>query len=112
MAAMGYEVDFERANRIWPGEPRLETLEDLYSVTVDVDGTPRKHATHLFDAPVNLIPYQDPRSAPDGVDAIAGCFPPGSVGFAIKHRRTQHRLLRARAADAPRLAKLDQLPAE
>jgi len=107
-----YEVDFERANRIWPGEPRLTTLEDLYSVTVDIDGTPQTRPTHLFNGPLKLIPYKNPRVAADGTDAIAECFPPGAVGFAIKHRRTQHRLLRLRASDAAALSDPTHLPVE
>jgi hypothetical protein len=115
---MMYELDFKRANELWPGGPQLETIEDLYSVTVDVDGSPRKYATHLFDKPVHLIPYEDPdspledaeRGVPHGAAAIAEYFPPGAVGFAIKNRRTQYRLLRIRANDATKLIGQCHLP--
>jgi hypothetical protein len=94
-------------------------VEDLYSVTVTFNGPPHKVATHLFGDRITIIPYELPSpsypqsadagsDAPRGTDEIARYFPPGDLGFAIKHRRTENRTLSAdmldprQFADAPK----------
>jgi hypothetical protein len=57
--------------------------------------------THLFDERLNLIPYDDRDGGMDadgvslerGDSVVAEYFPPGEIGFAIKHHRPSHRSL-------------------
>lgn len=76
--------------------------EELFQASVKVEGdSPLIARTHLFGARINVIPYSDDDDVVDaaankvlrGDAAIAAYFPPGQVGFAIKHHRPIHREL-------------------
>ncbi len=99
-----YIIDLDKANQIWPGETPVATAEDLFKVEVILhEGLQFSAPTHLFGVPVNVIPYSNDdnvsdaagENVPRGDEIIAKAFPPGQVGFAIKHHRPAHRKLEA-----------------
>jgi hypothetical protein len=103
-----YEADFDALNGIWPGEVKVATIEEAYSVLVDLGETKFTAPTHLFGVPVNVIPYSNEdgqsdaagQAFPRGDSEIAKYFPPGAVGFAIKHHRPEFRVLKAQEIQA------------
>ena len=99
-----YVVDIDAANQLWPGETPVTKVEELFTVQVVLnEGLQFAAPTHLFGVPVNVIPYSNEDNVTDaegqpverGDDIIAEIFPPGEVGFAVKHHRPEHRLLEA-----------------
>lgn len=97
-----YVADVGKMNQIWPGGDPIVKVEDAYSVVVDLGPQVKiKAPTHLFGAPVNVIPYSNEdgimdaagNPVPRGDAGIAKAFPPGVVGFAVKHHRPEHRSL-------------------
>lgn len=99
-----YEVDLEAVNELWPGAVEVTKVTDLFSVVVKLqEGVEFTAPTHLFGAPVNVIPYSnedgvtdaDGEEVPRGDEMIAKIFPPGRIGFAIKHHRPEYRELSA-----------------
>jgi len=108
--ATGYRIDLDVANRIWSRDPAVSTPEELFSVRIGLPtGQTVFAATHLFGEPINPIPYHDADGS-QVVDAsgqvvmqgdreIARFFPPGRIGYAIKHHRPDHRSLDFGALD-------------
>lgn len=99
---MTWEADLNKLAEQWPNGHQIETTEDAFSVTIDIEiGTPVKIGTHLFGDTLRIIPYDERDNATDadgrqigrGDSIMADYFSPGSVGFAIKHHRPQHRTL-------------------
>lgn len=99
-----YIIDLDKANQIWPSETTAANAEDLFMVQVVLhEGLEFSAPTHLFGVPVNVIPYSNDDNVSDaagenvlrGDEIIAKAFPPGQVGFAIKHHRPSHRKLEA-----------------
>jgi len=96
-----FVADIAKMNEIWPGTPAMEKVEDAYTVLVDLGQAKFPAPTHLFGAPVNVIPYSNQDGITDaagktverGDAAIAMAYPPGVVGYAIKHHRPDHRAL-------------------
>ena len=96
-----YVADVAKMNAIWPGEPAIVKVEDAYTVLVDLGQAKFPAPTHLFGAPVNVIPYSNEDGIKDaagkavlrGDAGIAKAFPRGVVGYAIKHHRPEHRKL-------------------
>lgn len=97
-----YVADVGKMNQIWPSAKPMEKVEDAYSVEVDLGPDVKiKAPTHLFGAPVNVIPYSNEDGIVDaagkpvarGDAGVAKAFPPGVVGYAIKHHRPEHRTL-------------------
>jgi hypothetical protein len=96
-----YVADIAKMNAIWPGEPAIVKVEDAYTVLVDLGQAKFPAPTHLFGAPVNVIPYSNADGIKDaagktverGDAGIAKAFPRGVVGYAIKHHRPEHRKL-------------------
>lgn len=83
--------------------PQIRSVEELFQATIDIPGAaPLVARTHLFKEPMAIIPYSDDddtRDAlfnhiPRGDAAVAAYFPPGEVGFSIKHHRPSHRVLK------------------
>lgn len=97
----GYVMDMAAANAIWPGAVPMEKAEDAYTVLVDLGQAKFPAPTHLFGAPVNVIPYSNDDNVADaegkiherGDSVIAQAFPQGMVGYAIKHHRPEHRTM-------------------
>lgn len=101
--ASNYVADFDALNAQWPSDRPMEKIEDAFTIRVDLgNGTTFDAPTHLFDEPVNLIPYANEDGVKDAAgkvherrDAeIAKYFKPGQVGFAIKHHRPEFRDLK------------------
>ena len=96
-----HEVDLERARSTWPGAPAIESVEDLFRVVLTVGERRFVVGTHLFAAPLEVIPFHnedgvedaDGRAVERGDGALARYFPPGEIGFAVRHRRPTHRSL-------------------
>lgn len=96
-----YETDFAALNQLFPSDRPITSLEEAFTVRVKLGDFQVDAPTHLFGAPVNLIPYGNDDGIDDAagervdnVDAyIAEAFPPGQVGFAIKHHRPEFRTL-------------------
>ncbi len=100
-----YTVDLAKANAVWArGGAPVEHLADLYAVTIKLPGGQAiKAASHLFGGPVVPIPYhdQDGDAVRDAADNLVGqgdrelarFFPPGAIGYAIKHHRPEKRTL-------------------
>lgn len=99
-----YTFDLDAANAIWPAETPAEKASDFFTVTISLPNGHRiRAATHMFGEPVNPIPYHD-EDGEHVVDAagtkivqgdreLARFFPPGSIGYAIKHHRPERRTL-------------------
>ncbi|HQK18669.1 MAG TPA: hypothetical protein PLJ27_14520 [Polyangiaceae bacterium] len=95
-----YEADLEALHRTYGGAP-LKSVEQAFSVQMDLGEVSFTAPTHLFGGPVNIIPYADEDALSDAAgrffphrdEIIAKVFPPGSVGFAIKHHRPSHRTI-------------------
>ncbi|MBW2702763.1 MAG: hypothetical protein JRF33_18230 [Deltaproteobacteria bacterium] len=95
-----YEADLAKVMQIWPG-PQIDSIEQAYTVQVDLGEIKFGAPTHLFGVPVNIIPYSNDDGVTDaeggafplGDQEIAQLFPPGQVGYAIKHHRPQYRTL-------------------
>ena len=96
-----YEADMDAMNAEYGGEPKMETIEDAFSVHMNLGQVEFTAPTHLFGGPVNVIPYADKDGLTDAAgepferrDAIiAKVFEPGDVGYAIKHHRPAHRTI-------------------
>lgn len=100
-----YTVDLDAANAIWAGGgPAAATLADFYTAIVKLpNGVTTKAPTHLFGGPVIPMPYHDDDGAhvvdatgkvvQQGDRELAHFFPPGEIGYAIKHHRPEHRVL-------------------
>ena len=94
-----YVIDFDKFNSQWPSTHPAENPEDAFSVLVNLGTAQLTAPTHLFDAPMQLIPYSnddnvvDARgvSFPRGDQVIAEAFPVGTVGYAVKHHRPEFR---------------------
>ncbi len=99
-----YAVDLAKLNAIWPGARAAEKLSDFYTVEITL---PTGHTvlapTHLFGDEITVLPYHD-GDGEDVVDAaghaivqgdreLARAFPPGAIGYAIKHHRPSRRSL-------------------
>lgn len=89
--------------RVAEGFPdNITKVEDLFTIRVYFgDGMQFDAPTHLFGPQVNIIPYGDADVVKDagghehkGDEVVSQYFPPGSVGFAIKHHRSFNRVLR------------------
>ena len=94
-------IDPERPADAFPN--RITRIEDAFTLEVDL-GEGRKFAapTHLFGNDIKIVPYADSDDVKDaagqshrGDEAVARYFPPGEVGFAIKHHRPFNRILEA-----------------
>lgn len=96
-----YKADMQALNEIYPKGPAMETVEDAFKVRVDLGEIQFDAPTHLFGKPVNVIPYSDDDGTADVTGkvwerrdaAIAEVFPPGAVGYAVKHHRPEYRTL-------------------
>src|SRR5262245_768222 len=96
-----YVADVAKMNAIWPSSMPMQKVEDAYGVLVDLGTAKFPAPTHLFGAPVNVIPYSNEDGVVDaagktqarGDAAIAKAYPRGVVGYAIKHHRPEHRTL-------------------
>lgn len=98
-----YLADIAAVNANWSGEQPVVNIEDAYKVNVVFDAnTAVLSPTHMFNAPVTVVPYEDGDNVKDaagnlvarGDQEIAKAFPPGQIGYAIKHHRPDHRTLR------------------
>ncbi|MCA9544704.1 MAG: lamin tail domain-containing protein [Myxococcales bacterium] len=99
-----YAVDLAKLNQIWPGARAAEKLSDFYTVEIKLPAGPSVLApTHMFADEITVLPYHDGDGA-DVVDAsgnpivqgdreLAKAFPPGAIGYAIKHHRPERRVL-------------------
>jgi len=106
----GYRIDLDAVNRIWSNGTPVTSAEELFSVRIGLPtGQTIFAATHLFGEPINPIPYHDAdgsqvvdasgQAVMQGDREIARFFPPGRVGYAIKHHRPEHRSLDFGALD-------------
>ena len=100
-AVARHTADLERVAAQWPGGPPIDRIEDAFRVLV-VLGEHRVVAdTHLFGSAVRVIPYHNDDGVTDadgapverGDAALAEYFEPGDIGIAVKHHRTEHRVL-------------------
>lgn len=96
-----YEADIAALNDLWPGPNQLASVEDAYTVSVDLGEAKFNAPTHLFGTNVNVIPYSNTDNVTDasgevmarGDEVIAKAFGPGIVGYSIKHHRPENRAL-------------------
>ena len=97
-----YKIDFDKLNAQWPGDKAVTSPEEAFSVRVDLGAAEITAPTHLFDAEIQVIPYSNEDnvvdaagvSFPRGDQVIAEAFPPGVIGYAIKHHRPEYRDLK------------------
>jgi hypothetical protein len=102
-------VDLDKLNTLFGNEgraPRMANIRDAFTVSVDLgEGQePFKAETHVFPKPgadITLIPYADTDGFSNaaghkmrGDEAAAKLYKPGEIGFAIKHHRPKHRVLK------------------
>ncbi len=100
-AGLSYRLDLERASAIWPGEPPIREVEDLFRVVVELPEDRIVVESHLFGPTVVIIPFANEDGVTDagglpvarGDQALAELFLPGEIGIAVRHRRAEHRLL-------------------
>lgn len=96
-----YEADLELLDELWPAARKLNRLNDAFTVDVLIGDRSLSIPTHLFGCDPNVIPYgdRDPSFDADrqviarGDSVLAQYFPPGSLGFAVRHHCPSHRLL-------------------
>ncbi len=105
-----YEAVMDKVNAVgkWAatdqnGMAPMTSIEDAYQVEMKLKGGKSLIAkTHMFGTQkVTLVPYaNDDETKMPGTEtpvrgdlAIAQVFAPGQVGYAIKHHRTEHRVL-------------------
>lgn len=108
-----FEVDFAALNKLFPGHEtapdgntngfpyQITHAEEAFTLQLQLGLKVYNVGSHLFGGKVVPIPYGDGEVVNDAAgnphrgDATAAqYFPPGSVGFAIKHHRPVHRVLR------------------
>ncbi|MCP4448847.1 MAG: hypothetical protein GY811_26460 [Myxococcales bacterium] len=97
-----YVADFDKLNTLFPSSWPMTKIEDAFTVRVELGEASFDSPTHLFDAPVTLIPYSDQDNVKDAAgnlmerrdSELAKYFPVGAVGFAVKHHRPQYRDLK------------------
>lgn len=108
-----FEVDLAALNQLFPGRDtaadgstngfpfQLARLDEAFTLQLQLGAKVYNVGSHLFGGKVIPIPYGDGESVNDaagnphrGDAAAAEFFPPGSVGFAIKHHRPMQRVLR------------------
>jgi hypothetical protein len=102
-----YVADFDKLNAKFPGDWPMTKIEDAFTVRVKLGEFQVDAPTHLFEHPVTLIPYANEDGTEDAsgervdnVDAmIAEVYPPGEIGFAVKHHRPEFRTLSMTDAD-------------
>lgn len=110
-----YRVDLERAREVWPEGPAIARSEDLFGLQVEVGDESHWIGTHLFGEPPRIIPYHDDDGVVNaagnpvarGDQVLARYFPPGAIGFAIRHHRPRYRELVA--GDTPSPAVKDEI---
>jgi hypothetical protein len=81
---------------------KLTQIADAFKVYVDLGPAGQFVApSHLFGKSIIVIPYGDTDGIADasgglhrGDEGVARCFPPGDIGFAIKHHRPMRRVVR------------------
>lgn len=92
--------DLEAINDQWPGEQPIREIEDAFRVVVELGELGSFTAdTHLPPEGLRLLVYHDldgrhssdDQWFPRGDLQIAREFPPGALGYAIKHHRPEHR---------------------
>ena len=96
-----YKADVEVMNSIWSGSTPMETVEDAFVVEVDLGEAQFTAPTHLFGAPINVIPYADSDEVTDaagevmerGDRVISQAFAPGVIGLTVKHHRPSNRTM-------------------
>ena len=96
-----YEADVEAMNSIWSGDSPMDNPQDAFVVDIDLGEAQFTAPTHLFDSPINVIPYADGDDVTDangevmerGDRVIAQAFAPGVIGFTIKHHRPSNRTM-------------------
>jgi hypothetical protein len=106
----GYSPDFALINALWRGETPVQSLDELYRVTIRVGGMEIPADTHLF-GPVNIIPFHNDDNVTDasgnpiarGDAHIARYFPPGEIGIGVMHHRPEHRVLDLSQAQASQM---------
>ncbi|HVS15745.1 MAG TPA: hypothetical protein VMV46_17615 [Thermoanaerobaculia bacterium] len=98
-------ADLDALRATFFGGPPIESVEDLFRVRLTLDGRTWTAPTHLFgdgpDGALRLVPYDNGDAATDvtgapfgrGDRVIAELFPPGEIGFAVKHHRAAQRAL-------------------
>jgi hypothetical protein len=103
--AGAWVADLDALRATFFGGPPIESVEDLFRVRLSLDGRTWTAPTHLFgggpDGALRLVPYDNGDAATDvtgapfgrGDRVIAELFPPGEVGFAVKHHRAAQRAL-------------------
>jgi Somatomedin B domain len=96
-----YEANMDALNAEFPDAVPMKVIEDAFSVRMVLGEVEFTAPTHLFGGPVNVIPYSDEDGVQDASgevlerrdEVIAKLFPPGDIGFMIKHHRPQYRTL-------------------
>lgn len=94
-------ADLSRMNATWPSGPPIESLEDAFRLRLFLDDQVLVLDTHLFRGPLVIVPYHDEDDIVDaagepierGDQELSRLFPPGEIGFAVRHRRPRHRTL-------------------
>jgi len=100
-----YVADLDKMMEIWPGDVPITKLSDAFTVIMKMGDVQYPAPTHLFGVPVNVIPYSNEDKVNDasgtlvlrGDAEIAKAFPPGWVGYAVKHHRPEYRSLDVQA---------------
>lgn len=101
---MRFNVDMDKLRATWHGSPQINSAKDLFRVSLDLGDQKSLVAdTHLFEnQPIRLLPYSDfdsqrrdasGREYPSGDAGLVTEIAEGDVVFAIKHHRSDNRLL-------------------
>lgn len=116
--ATSFEVDLAALNKLFTIKEtppagltnkfpyHLTSVEDVFTLQMQLgSGKTYNVPSHLFGGKLNVIPYADEEPALDaagkphrGDAAVAQYYAPGEIGFAIKHHRPFHRILRMEPA--------------
>ena len=100
-----WEADLQALGEAFPdpsGNAPIESVDDLYSVVMQLGGQTLTAPTHLFGRQTRVVPYGDiePVETAGGTTierrdrAVAKLYRPGEVGIAVKHHRPEHRFFK------------------
>lgn len=106
-----YRLNFDRFNEIYPGEVKVEKLEDGWTALIRVGDKTIPAPTHLFGDTMRIVPYSNDDGVKDakgnafarGDQEIARIYEPGQVGIAVKMHRPEHRFIDLNTADASQM---------
>ena len=96
-----FTIDVDAMNSTYPSEVPIAELADPWTAIVKLGDKTIPAPTHMFGDVINIIPYsnKDTDVTTDGTairgdEIIAKYYKPDAVGVALKHHRTENRVVK------------------